>query len=83
MTDRELLQHLKEQVKELQSRGTAQLIASRQAAYEMAAQECDNIAALLLERCNRASNDADRLYYRTSRDGARSCADAIRALAKR
>jgi hypothetical protein len=68
MTDCELLQHLKEQVEELQSRGTAQLIASRQAAYEMAAQECERLA----EGCWDEAGAA-----------ALSCAQAIRALAKR
>lgn len=68
MTDAELITHLQAQVDELQSRGTAQLIAARQAAYAMAAQECERVA----EGCWNADASA-----------ALSCAQAIRKLAAR
>jgi len=67
--ERELLEHFRKQVDELQNRGTAQLLAARQAAFEMAAKECEKLAKRFLD------GPASVAYE--------DCAAAIRELAKR
>lgn len=63
------VKHLRQQVTELQARGTKQLIDARAAAFEMAAQKCDWLRTYPCNSIATASMAA-------------LCADEIRKLAK-
>jgi hypothetical protein len=76
---------LREQVAQLQARGTEQLLAARAAAFEAAAKECESVVSIYLNNGHRGTEVVAETMHGAiiGVTAAERCAEKIRELAKR